>query len=762
MFNNQFPYMDIHELNLDWIIKECKRLAEEMKSFKAINDIKYLGSWNINNTYEPWSVVTDSGYAYMSIKAVPAGIQIDNNEYWVYVSQFQIDNELSLNSVNPVENRVITSKFSLIDTNIDELNAELDVEETAREAVNNALTAETNARIAADNTLTSDLNSEITSRASADNLINARIDEILEGASVDPDAELLDIRVGYNSKTYASAGDAVRGQVEDLHDIYDAVVSRAGDPIIFTDNDIVTGLLNADGSIDSTDATWRTVDYIDITGYTSLYFGYSNYDGTTYTLFLCEYNSSKALIGSRQALSPVNDIWAYTLNPSTKYVRLSVSKSKLDTGTFEVRGVNDIFKKINFALNNSAVLDLVSIYGWQSNYIVNNTGNIQFASGFNTIGGYIPVNEGDIITFENQIADFTCFLCTYAADRSLVRYSSDPVSFPVSVLKIPSGVSYIRFSVSNGVINTGVVFKKYSKYLGQINDFTELINNVNSYFDNTAFNYYGEQLDLTIPNGFGMSGKVFAAASVEPDGYTGQGCDSYGNTLFQFFADDLVRLYDMDSSSVIANISGTFGHGNTASFSNEFASAGDDFPLIYVSDTAKSKVYVNKITTSTATLVRTLSFDPSVFGYNPQVVFDKANFNTYVVCNLDESPYVNYGYKISKVNMSSLTDNGDGTYTPTVIETFTVNITETNVIFQGCKCFNNRIYLASGGYNTAIKSKLLIINTESKSLTGLFTNFTEPMYSDEFEDITFIPDNAKTKYVILAHVRSNGYYKLYI
>lgn len=99
------------------------------------------------------------------------------------------------------------------------------------------------------------------------NVLDARMDEFasLPEGSTSGNAELVDIRVGADGKTYQSAGGAVRGQVADLKSDLN-LIATINDPVIdLIDEPVTQGYLNAsDGSFTATSggSTQWTTDAI--------------------------------------------------------------------------------------------------------------------------------------------------------------------------------------------------------------------------------------------------------------------------------------------------------------------------------------------------------------------------------------------------------------------------------------------------------------------------------------------------------------------
>lgn len=88
---NQFPFTNFDRVNLDAIMAELRKLDSKVTDYLAYSTITYADplQWNITTQYVKNTVVVDSdGTAYLSTQPVPAGIAINDTEYWTPIGNF--------------------------------------------------------------------------------------------------------------------------------------------------------------------------------------------------------------------------------------------------------------------------------------------------------------------------------------------------------------------------------------------------------------------------------------------------------------------------------------------------------------------------------------------------------------------------------------------------------------------------------------------------------------------------------------------------
>lgn len=181
-------------------------------------------------------------------------------------------------------------------------------------------------------------------------LLQSRVDNIIpDGTQTAGNLELLDIRVGYDSTAYASAGDAVRGQISDLHTDVNDINSVINDitEVITSSNvlnpaTIIRGQRPwaSDGQLHA-DATAFASDFIkvnpgDVIRWYRLINASSIYGpGSTVMWSFCEYSAAD----ESTFISGIANVNTYTVT-SGNYIRIGNYLTFIDNDLYDAITIN--------------------------------------------------------------------------------------------------------------------------------------------------------------------------------------------------------------------------------------------------------------------------------------------------------------------------------------------------------------------------------------------------------------------------------------
>lgn len=355
---NQYPYLNENDLNLDYILATIKKLKEIMDEFVTLNTITFADPiiWDISTQYPRNTVVLDTaGNAYLSKLVVPAGVQLNNGDYWLEIFNFtEYTRTANQNLTVNVETNTTRATAAY---NVDDWLIWNDVlyKVTVAIAIDDALVIGANIvhftvedfikafMTWATNTIQQYKNdidaSELQYRqqlagdiANTTATLQAQLNAAIAGATVD--SEVINARIGavaVGSVTYSTLGEAIRSQIDYLNTALkidnNLNVEKAINLINFatlTNNKYIDyrngNLLNLNN--------YYVTDFIDITGISHVY---TNALSQQLALFDAGFQFVEGYATFGAFRTAINN---GTLNANDKYVRLTIKNDELSLAVF--------------------------------------------------------------------------------------------------------------------------------------------------------------------------------------------------------------------------------------------------------------------------------------------------------------------------------------------------------------------------------------------------------------------------------------------
>ena len=216
----------------------------------------------------------------------------------------------------------------------------------------------------------------------------------------------------------------------------------------------------------------------------------------------------------------------------------------------------------------------------------------------------------------------------------------------------------------------------------------------------------------------------------------------YEGFLFQFSSatanGTLTRINYPDFGNPI-QLSGLYGHPNSSQFADDFYDGNDTFPLCYVSTiTNVGTVNVTRLKNDNTTeLVKIIKFTEAD-GYQASAAIDNDNDIIFSIGYTLESALNNPDNTnkmiVSIYDNTNLIDNGDGTFTPTLINRYTRDFIYCR---QDQKYHSGFIWIASGSGTPLTEQKIYAMDPYDGRI--LYTiNFN---VAHEIEGFYFIDDD---------------------
>lgn len=401
-FMDKYPYTDFHELNLDWFLEKFKEMMNAYAEFTTDMTDKFN---TLDATVQEFTTfVTD---------------YFDNLDV-----QEEINHKLDVMAADGTLDALLLPYF-------------------------NQYKAEINGIVSDQNQIIGNQNSRIT-------VLEGRMDSFasLTEGSTTGDAELMDIRVGYNGVTYPTAGDAVREQIKDV-DLKELYLYNSG--VLNLDE---CGVIRKENLFDL-DADNTTNGYYDrtnsfvssaisgMTDFIPVIPGQKYKRSETSPSFCLWFDDNKNFLGYTNIAAGDNveteaingayyGKWIFTIASINNFQITNNNIRYIDLSTYEE--IISISNKVNNSITLSQNLvnkndpDFV-IDGY---YDRNNT--LTSATGYNQTG-YIPVTEGNRYTSNVK----NNFVLWYNKDKLFLGYTEVAVFLQDGYVVAPALACFSRF-----------------------------------------------------------------------------------------------------------------------------------------------------------------------------------------------------------------------------------------------------------------------------------------------------------------------------